>query len=351
VPRTLQPAASRTEDLLEERALERLFAPLGSASAILVAVSGGPDSMALLHLIARWADREGRPRIMVATVDHGLRPEAANEAALVASRCAALGVSHRILSWQGTKPATGLQDAARQARYTLLVGVAKAEGASHLVTAHTLDDQAETLMMRLAAGSGLAGLAGMRPEIERDGIRHVRPLLGCAKSALVELCRQEGWPFVEDPSNADPRFARTRWRRLMPDLAEEGLTTERLGRLAARVLRAEEALDFKAREAFDRARSGGDGGKALDMTLDGSFLLDEPFEIAVRVLALAVLALPDAGEHARLERIEAAAERLREAVLVRRSLRLTLAGALLTLDKGGRLRLVPEPTRRRGRNS
>ena len=109
-------------------------------------------------------------------------------------------------AWTGPKPATGIQEAARKVRYRLLVAAAKQAGCTHLVTGHTLDDQAETVLMRLAAGTGLTGLAGMRAAIDRDGIRHVRPLLDVRKAALVDACRREGWPFVEDPSNADERL-------------------------------------------------------------------------------------------------------------------------------------------------
>jgi tRNA(Ile)-lysidine synthase len=337
--------ATKPGDLLDDRVLDSLFAPLLSAAAILVAVSGGPDSMALLHLLARWAGRGGRPRLLAATVDHGLRVESAEEADLAARQAAACGVTHRNLPWLGPKPEAGLQEAAREARYALLVAAARSEAASHLVTAHTQDDQAETLLMRLAAGSGLAGLAGMRPEVERDGIRHVRPLLGLPKKMLVDLCRREGWPFVEDPSNTDPRFARARWRRIMPQLAAEGLSVARLARLSVRALRVEEALDVKAREAFERARSG----PGPDLALKAFVLLDEPFEIAVRVVVLALTALRGAGDHARLERVEGATERLRGAARAGRPLRLTLAGALLTLDRAGELRFSAEPTRRRGR--
>src|SRR5690606_3498551 len=122
----------------------------------------------------------------------------------------------------------------REARYRLLVQCAREAGASHLVTAHTLDDQAETILMRMARGSGLAGLAGMRAETDREGICHVRPLLEWPKASLLTLCREQGWAFVGDPSNEDARFARVRWRRIMPLLAEEGLTAERLARLGER---------------------------------------------------------------------------------------------------------------------
>lgn len=344
--------ATAPGDLLADHSLDGLFAGLADAQAVLVAVSGGPDSMALLHLLARWAARDNRPRLAAATIDHGLRVEAVEEAALVAARAAALGVPHQTLPWCGLKPSAGLQEAARDARYTLLATVARSVGATHLVTAHTQDDQAETLLMRLAAGSGLAGLVGMRSEIDRDGIRHARPLLGLSKHALVELCRREGWPFVEDPSNADPRFARARWRRLMPQLAMEGLSPARLARLAGRAMRVEEALNRKAREAFERARAKLEAvpdGAGPGLVLKAGVLAEEPFEIATRVLALGLLTVREPARHARLERIEAATERLRQAVQTGRALRFTLAGALVTLGADGDLRIAPEPARRRGR--
>jgi tRNA(Ile)-lysidine synthase len=327
-------------------ALEDLFLPLRQADGIVAAVSGGPDSMALMHLLARWSAAASHPRILVATVDHGLRPEAATEAVFVARGAAALGWPHRTLAWSGAKPRTGLQEAAREARYRLLVQCAREEGASHLVTAHTLDDQAETILMRLARGSGLAGLAGMRRERDRDGIRHVRPLLDCPKEDLLELCRIHDWPFVVDPSNADERFARVRWRRIMPALAAEGLTAEKLTRLAGRVSQAEEALSIKTQEALALAEPDFGGGMAV---LNGRRLAEEPFEIARRMLART---LANAGlelENSRLQRLEACTRRLREAVRRRETLRLTIAGALVHLDRSGRLVIRPEPPRRRGR--
>ena len=183
------------DDTLSDDGLERLFASLDQASGIVAAVSGGPDSMALMHLLARWRATAERPPVLVATIDHGLRPEAADEAAFVAREAAALGLPHRILAWTGDKPSAGIQEAAREARYRLLVAHAREEGASHLVTAHTLDDQAETVLMRLSRGSGLSGLAGMRPETDRQGIRHARPLLDWPKARLLDLCHGAGLAF------------------------------------------------------------------------------------------------------------------------------------------------------------
>ena len=300
---------SPPDDPLSDDGLERLFSSLDQASGILIAVSGGPDSMALMHGLARWASLRRRPPIHVATVDHGLRPEAAEEAAFVAREAAVLNLPHRTLLWTGEKPATGIQEAAREARYRLLVEHARQVGATHLVTAHTLDDQAETVMMRLSRGSGLAGLAGMRRETDRQGIRHVRPLLGLPKSHLLDHCRQQGWRFVTDPSNADERYARVRWRRLMPLLAAEGLTAERLARLAERAAQADEALDIKAREAFDRGEPVFEAGT---LSFQAKILTEEPFYIALRVLELA---LAEAGldlDNSRLHRIESCTERLRQ---------------------------------------
>ncbi|QFU18016.1 tRNA lysidine(34) synthetase TilS [Microvirga thermotolerans] len=333
-------------DLASAERLDVLFASLSSARAVLAAVSGGPDSTALMHLLALWREAGNRPPVLVATVDHGLRPEAAREAAFVAEGAARLGLPHRTLRWTGPKPGTGLQEAARDARYGLLARLAREEGATHLVTAHTLDDQAETVLMRLARGSGLTGLGGMRPERDRDGLRHVRPLLDWPKRALLDLCRREGWPYVEDPSNADERFARVRWRRLMPSLAAEGMTAERLALLARRARRAEEALEAKAAEALARARpESGEGGLELDATP----LAEEPFEIALRFF---VHALGQAGmriESGRLQRLEACTDRLREALAKGEGLRVSIAGALVRLDARGRLAIAPEPPRRRGR--
>ena len=332
------------DDALSDEGLEHLFASLNRASGIVAAVSGGPDSTALMHCLARWRAAGSQPPVLVATIDHGLRPEAAGEAAFVAREAAALGLPHRILAWTGDKPRTGIQEAAREARYRLLVDHARAMGASHLVTAHTLDDQAETVMMRLARGSGLSGLAGMRREVEREGILHVRPLLDWPKAALVGLCRGHGWSFVSDPSNTSELYARVRWRRLMPLLAEEGLDAGRLARFAERAARADEALDAKAREALERAESA-----CADRTLSfqAGILASEPFEIAVRVLGQA---LARAGlQNTRLHRLEACTARLREALEAREALRLTVAGALVRLDRSGRVSIGPEPPRRRGR--
>ncbi|MGX1743298.1 tRNA lysidine(34) synthetase TilS [Bosea sp. NPDC055353] len=317
-------------------------------TALLVAVSGGPDSIALLALLAVWAQAPGRPPLHAATVDHGLRPESAEEAAAVAAFCATLGIGHATLRWEGLKPASGLQAEARRARYALLANEARRLGGATLVTAHTLDDQAETMLMRLAHGSGPSGLAGMRGRSEVNGVPLVRPLLGIPKARLVATADGRGRPFVRDPSNTDRRFERVRWRETMPILAEQGLTAERLGRLAERIARLDEAAARRAREVLAGAtppNEGADNGLRLRF----STLAVEPEEIVLRVLALALDAVAPGGDgHSRLERLEACGAALTDAARAGLPLRRTLSGCVLSLGRDGVLTLQLEPPRRRG---
>ena len=196
----------------------------------MIAVSGGPDSTALLVLASRWVRRQKKrsPKFIAVTVDHGLRPQAAAEAAAVKRLARNLGVAHTTLRWREKKPKSGLQDAARVARYRLLAQAAKRAGCAHVMTAHTLDDQAETVLFRLARGSGLTGLAGMATTsllpVGDSEIFLLRPLLHIPKLRLVETLRAAGIAYADDPSNSDPRFTRARLRALMPALRVRGLT-------------------------------------------------------------------------------------------------------------------------------
>jgi tRNA(Ile)-lysidine synthase len=336
---------------LGEAEIAASFAGLHTASHILAAISGGPDSTALMGTLAEWCRRAGEPQVSAATVDHGLRSASQEEARAVGELARKLDVSHAILTWTGEKGPRVSQDEARGARYRLLLAHAREIGATHLVTAHTLDDQAETLLIRLAAGSGLSGLAGMRREVARGGVRHVRPFLEIPKARLVATCRERGWPFVTDPSNADPRFSRARWRHLMPALAAEGLDATRLGRLAERLARADKALDRAADAAFARTAAGSETGLRLDLRA----LRGEPEEIALRVLrrALGDRSLQrDGGSertHLRLERLEECFDALMRAQAGGLAIRRTLAGCLLRLDGSGTLTISREGVRRRGR--
>lgn len=191
-----------------------LMVPLGpfeSAPLIAVAVSGGADSMALTLLAERWAgDRDGR--IVALTVDHGLRPGSADEARKVAGWLSARGIAHQTLQWQGLKPRSGKQAAAREARYALMQDWCQRAGCLHLLVAHHRQDQAETTLIRLESGSGPDGLAGMAAIAERSHLRLLRPLLGVDKDRLRATLGVHSQDWIEDPSNRDPAYARTRLR-------------------------------------------------------------------------------------------------------------------------------------------
>lgn len=335
-----QPAAP-----VSDAEADDLFSELSSEDRLLVAVSGGPDSIALLGLLNAWARRGGYPLPHAATVDHGLRPEAADEAAAVADFCRTLGVPHAILRWQGEKPETGIQASARRARYALLKDEADRLGGAAVVTAHTLDDQAETMLMRMAHGSGPGGLSGMRPNATRHGLWLHRPLLPVAKARLIATAKARSWPFIADPSNRDGRFERVRWRALMPRLAEEGLTAARLSALAARLGRMDHALDRRAQALLPMLVSKSGGALRIDFET----LAEEPEEIVLRVLAATLAQLAaDTTELRRLARLEACVSALLDAARDRRREARTLAGCRLVLAGDGRLTITREGERRRG---
>jgi len=239
--------------LTELRAgLARRLAPAASLDAVGLAVSGGADSLALLLLAAEWARQIATPpKLIVYSVDHGLRPEAAAEAAFVAEIAARLGLAARALRWAGDKPLVGVQAAARTARYRLMGEAMRADGAKLLLTAHHLGDQAETVLMRLAHGSGLEGLRGMDAVAEVEGVPVFRPLLDVAPELLRELVAEAGLVPVSDPSNFDGHYERVRWRQALPQLVALGVTPERLFDFAQRAGDADEALAQWADERFE----------------------------------------------------------------------------------------------------
>ncbi|MBB5518179.1 tRNA lysidine(34) synthetase TilS [Amphiplicatus metriothermophilus] len=233
---------------------------LGAPRRYIVAVSGGPDSMTLARLAAAH-QRRGAARVLAVTVDHGLRPESRAEAAQAGDWCRAAGLDHRILVWEGEKPTTGLQQAARRARYRLLAAQAAANGFEAVLTAHTADDQAETVFMRLARGAGPAGLAGMaaRKMIAAGAappVALLRPFLDVSRARARATLESFGQPWIDDPSNDDPAFERVRARALLAALEEQNLLTgEALRRTAARARAASLAMRRAEEDAF--ARAGG----------------------------------------------------------------------------------------------
>jgi len=325
-----------------------LFSGLDRLPALVLAVSGGPDSVALMWLAARWRQSlKAPPKLVAVTVDHALRKESKREAAAVARLARKLGIAHRTLAWRGVKPATGLQQAARAARYRLLGDAARAAGGAHVLTAHTLDDQAETMLIRMSRGSGITGLAGMSrfAILPGDGqVRLVRPLLDIPKARLVATLRAAKIPFAEDPSNRDPRFARARLRGLMPALAHEGLNARRLALLARRLKRADLAIEAAAARAEENlaAQPSGPGSNSFD----AGGLAQLPAEIALRLLGRAVAKVGDEGpvELSKLESLKTALDDAQNAGNAR--FRRSLAGALVTLA-AGRIVVERAPPRRR----
>jgi tRNA(Ile)-lysidine synthase len=344
---------------------KRLFADWRGAPAIVLAVSGGPDSIALMWLAARWRRALKRgPRLIAVTVDHGLRTEAAAEARDVKRLARSLDLQHRTVRWSGTKPRTGLPAAARSARYRLLAQAARANGATHILTAHTRDDQAETLLMRIMRGSGVAGLAAMARESDRDGVRLARPFLNVSKSQLIATLRKAKVSFADDPTNRDTSFTRPRLRMLMPALAAEGGDTRNLARLASRLARANQAVEvlvdgaerYLALRDRDPSRPGFQAKsfdtKILDAkTFDAMAFAALAEEIRLRLLLRAIDRFGHEGP-AELGKVEALLSALDRALAQNPAgrrpkprLKQTLAGALVSLIDG-RIRVEPAPPRR-----
>jgi tRNA(Ile)-lysidine synthase len=343
------------EGAVSDAEADTLFADLAAEPALVLAISGGPDSTALLYLMARWrGSRRQAPRLFAVTVDHGLRPEARHEAAAVGQLCERLGIEHHIMLWSGAKPSTGIQEAARSARYRLLRTAACRAQARCVVAAHTLDDQAETVLFRMARGSGLAGLCGMasrvpihhlaggdRQPIDAAGcasdlerfkgpidVLVIRPLLDIPKARLIVTLKEAGIAYADDPTNADPRFARSRMRKIMQVLAGEGLTSQGLARLARRVRRSEAALEAVVDMAAKRVGLDRDTRKVSFPRADWSAF---PDEIALRLLgrSIAVVGTEGPVEFGKLETLnEALGEALAKAARFRR----TLAGAMVSLQ-------------------
>ena len=300
---------------------DTLFAPLRSSRGLLLAVSGGPDSVALLLLMDRWRTST-EIAVTVATVDHRLREGSDREAAAVAELSRAHGLAHHTLVREGPPFRTRIQERARDARYDLLAAHATRHGADTIVTGHHADDQAETILMRLLRGSGPAGLAGMAAMSRRGAVTIARPLLGVPKSALLAVCEDEGVPFADDPSNRSRAFRRTALRSLAPTLASEGLDVASLVRLGRRATRAESALSWA--DSIARDRLGAYRDACATRVNAGAFAM-LPEELALRFLAAELSVWSPTGP-ARLERVERLVTELRRAILDGTPYAATLAG-------------------------
>lgn len=243
---------------------EVLSRHLGRGARVGVAVSGGSDSLALLHLARLWA-KNSDAVLRVATVDHALREGSAAEAAQVAAIAGELGLPHARLEWRDWDGQGNLQDRARAARSALLSDWARAHDLTAILLGHTRDDQAETFLMRLARGSGVDGLAAMAEARSEGAFVWLRPMLGLRRAALRDWLRAHGHAWVEDPSNEDPRFDRVRLRRMLPDLQEIGLSVDRLADTAETMSRARAALLARARDCAERLCTVRAGTVLFDM--------------------------------------------------------------------------------------
>jgi tRNA(Ile)-lysidine synthase len=295
-----RPAADRSAPAFTEAEARELLKPLAACRHVALAVSGGSDSVGLMLLAAKAG--LGR-HATVLTVDHGLRPQSGAEAGRVVDWARRLGFPAEVLRWEDPKPTTGLQERAREARYRLMADWCARHGVDAVATGHTLDDQAETLLMRLARGSGVDGLSAMPARTMRHGVSILRPLLGVDRRRLVRLAAQSGHDFIADPSNDNPVFERVRIRKAEATLASLGLKPGALGLAARRLQRARVALDA----ATDRLQAA-----AVTVAPEMYAIVDLPAfdqaaeELRIRLLSRLLAAMGGASEAAELSQIERA---------------------------------------------
>lgn len=297
---------------------------------IAVGCSGGPDSMALTALLSAWSVAHDGPHIHVLIVNHGLRPEACAEAEQVQNNLSSYPkITSVILDYKGEKPEARIQETARTIRYDLMNAYCRENNITYLCLAHHQDDQAETVLFRLAKGSGLDGLSGMKSvQPLSDSLILIRPVLDTPKAALHGYCTAHNIPYVEDPSNKNKNFARVRLRGAYDVLANEGLTTKRLAVTAKRLARAQDALDHISAKAFESVCTS---DKNQVYTLCLKTLNTYPAEISLRVLITAIKRLrPDAPYNPRMEKIEILFEDLIHGETFRTR---TLGGLLFTHDE------------------
>lgn len=260
-----------------------------------------------MHLFADWSDdAAGREKPRVLIVDHGLRQGSAKDAALTAQWARQAGFAAQVLRWTGRKPASGIEERARAARYRLMGDWCAAHGVRALFLAHTEDDQAETFLLRLGRGSGVDGLSAMRPRgaFPLEGyakIEVLRPLLSFRRSELRMFLEQRGYRWLEDPMNEDPRFARTRIREMLPLLEKAGVTVTRIAQGAAHLARAREALEAETTAFLSTHVRATEAGNAY---LDAAALTGLPREIGLRALGSLLMRVSGAGYRPRFERLE-----------------------------------------------
>ncbi len=300
--------------------------PFESRPSLALAVSGGADSMALALMASAWAKGRGGT-VTALIVDHGLRPEATAEAQLTQARLETWGIATKILTRVGAKPSGDLQAFARKARYALLTQWCREHGIVHLVTAHHRDDQAETLLLRLARGSGLAGLAAMPAIAHLDSCRLLRPLLEVPSQRLRATLRAAGQEWCEDPSNRSDAFARVRLRNNAQHLKAMGFAPARLAATAAHLGRARAAIEDQVARLLAAAVVIHPAGFA---TLAQDAMIAAPTDVALRALAAVVTCIGGHEVTPRFVRLDA----LRAAIVLGNFKARTLAGCRIVPQKG-----------------
>jgi tRNA(Ile)-lysidine synthase len=273
--------------------------PFEAAPGLGIAVSGGRDSMALCLLADGWARGLGG-QVTALTVDHGLRPGSADEARRVGDWLQERGIAHRLITWRGAKPETGIQAAARRARYELLTAWCRDAGILHLVLAHHQGDQAETYLLRLAAGSGDDGLACMAAVVETPGVRLLRPLLGVPRTRLTGTLKAFGQPWLDDPSNRDPAFARVRVRAGLAVSRQNSRRSAGLAAEAVRCGRRRVLRETAVSALLARCCVIYPAGYAV---VDGNLLAAAPVEISRAALGRVVLCIGGRAYGPRRERL------------------------------------------------
>lgn len=287
--------------------IEQLFGFLTRFERVGIAVSGGGDSIALMLMVAEWAKgRQAAPELFVYTVDHGLRLQAAQEAAFVVVQAEKLGLGVRSLRWEDSKPETGVPAAARRARYRLIGEAMRQDGAEVLLTAHHAHDQAETVLMRLAHGSGLGGLGAMSHYSTVEGVKVCHPLLDIRPDVLAAAVVSAGVEPAIDPSNVDRTYERVRWRQILPVLEGLGLDAARFSLFTRRARRADDALQAIADQGFaDLAQIDAFG--AVHIQKDKLTALAE--ELQVRIVRMSLQIAGASQKPFALQPVEALVER------------------------------------------
>ncbi|WP_135076251.1 tRNA lysidine(34) synthetase TilS [Terasakiella sp. SH-1] len=294
---------------LSTQSFADLMKPLPEVGAkFAVAVSGGADSLALCLLAHEWAQNHGK-ELVALSVDHGLRVESAQECLWVQQALKTRGISHHILVWEGEKPKSDIQAAARAARYGLMAQWCAEQGVADVFVAHHQDDQAETFLLRLARGSGVEGLSAMRPYSQQGGINLYRPLLSCPKASLIAYLKENDQDWIEDPSNRNEAYERVKIRQAREILSELGLTPVRLAQTAQAMARTRDVMARLCRDWLESYVGMEEAGYVrLDMA--GLWACED--EIILRSLSRIGMAVAGGAYPPRFEKLQHLLKKLRQ---------------------------------------